>query len=215
LNIDSKFKPCGGFTIGGRQLYLDRGFHLIYETVDESKPAGAASAKAEAPKPHVKQVERTVLDFAPPTDADQSEPADQGPTIPSGVRLDLSLETPITSATSAVGDAITAKLIHAVPVTGMTIPEGTIVNGRIGWLEHHGGAKKYFNVSLEFSTLRFGERNIAIHARLVAARIDASAATNLTIDDSLPPAGGFLVPGDELRLGHELRVTLETGAAPI
>ena len=51
--------------------------------------------------------------------------------------MDLKLETPITSEDSAVGDPVTAQLNRAIEVSGVSIPKGATVDGRIKALEQY------------------------------------------------------------------------------
>jgi len=152
----------------------------------------------------------------------------QGLKLPEGITLDLKLETPITFDDFAVGDPITARLIRAIEASGVSIPKGATVSGRIWELEQYYQPEKYFLVGLDFSSLTFAGGRALFHARLVgprlkvAKRVDASAmgaeTTNtayterngLDIDDAPSRAGAFRVAGGKLRLSRDVHMILET-----
>ena len=152
--------------------------------------------------------------------------------IPGGIPLDLRLETPITFEDSAVGDPITARLNRAIKISGQAVPKGAIASGRIRGLEQYFEPEMYFVVSLEFSSLTFGDKRALFRARLVGPRrpaekrLDPSGMamessiskpgsapaepSGLDIDDSVPDSGAFRVRGGSLRLSRGLEMILET-----
>ena len=148
--------------------------------------------------------------------------------LPSGITLDLKLETPVTFEDSAVGDPITARLNSAIKASGVSIPKGAMVSGRIWELEQYYQPEKYFIVGLEFSSLTFAGGRALFHARLVgprlsvAKRLDSSAmaiettATDqaedkgLDIDASSPRVAVFRVWGGSLRLTRGFHMILVT-----
>ena len=160
--------------------------------------------------------------------------------IPGGISLDLQLETPIAFEESAVGDPIAARLTRAVKSSGVSIPKGALVSGRILGLGQYLEPERYFVVSLEFSSLTFGGTRGMFRARLVGPRLQAekrldasgmaiesdmstpvsgistpgssaSARSGLDIvDDSASGSGSFRVRGGNLRLRRGLRMVWET-----
>jgi hypothetical protein len=143
--------------------------------------------------------------------------------LPDGVQLELLLETPIRSEESAVGDAITARLDRAINSSGVAIPKGATVSGRIVGLEQYFEPEDYFIVSLEFTSLTFGDKRAQFRARLVGPRLhedrrleingvnmEHSIPSGLDILDSVPGAGVFCVPAGKLRLGRGLQMTWKT-----
>ena len=151
--------------------------------------------------------------------------------IPPGISMELKLETPITFEESAVGDTITARLDHAIKASGLSIPKGAIVSGRIRSLEQYFEPEKYFLVSLEFSSVAFGDKRALFRARLVGPHLQAEryldssgmaqesgiadpgslrSDNGFDIDDSSPGSGAFRIRGGNLRLSRGLRMILQT-----
>jgi hypothetical protein len=57
--------------------------------------------------------------------------------LPGGITLDLKLETPTTFEDFAVGHPITAQLNRAIEASGVSIPKGATISGRIWELEQY------------------------------------------------------------------------------
>ena len=147
--------------------------------------------------------------------------------LPGGIKLDVRLETPIAFEDFAVGDPITARLNRAIDASGVSIPKGATLSGRVWELEQYYRPEKAFVVGLEFSSLTFAGGRALFHARLVGPRLaikkrlDANAMgmettatahteeTGLEIDDS-SPRGTFRVWGGSLRLTRGFHIILET-----
>ncbi|MGB9457289.1 MAG: VWA domain-containing protein [Bryobacteraceae bacterium] len=147
--------------------------------------------------------------------------------LPGGISLDLNLETPITFEASAVGDPITARLSRTVHASGVSIPKGATVSGRIRGLEQYYEPTKGFVVSLEFFSATFDGKRITFQSRLVGPRFethllprgfahgglpedDRVETTGFDIDKSAPRFGVFRVPGNSLHLGRGLWMVWET-----
>lgn len=152
--------------------------------------------------------------------------------IPPGISMELKLETPITFEESAVGDPITARLDRAIKAPGVSVPKGAILSGRIRGLEQYFEPEKYFRVSLEFSSLIFGNKHAQFRARLVGPRLQVekhldssgmatetdvstpgstiSEGSGFDLDNSSPGLGAFRVRGGALRLSRGLRMIWQT-----
>jgi len=152
--------------------------------------------------------------------------------IPGGLFLDLKLETPVTFEEFAVGDGIAARLDRGINASGVAIPKGAIVFGRVRALEQYFEPAKYFVVGLEFSSLTFNGKRGLFRARLVGPRRQSrrrldksgmamesddpalasarSEPAGLDIDDSGPGGGAFRIRGGNLNLGRGLEMILET-----
>jgi hypothetical protein len=170
---------------------------------------------------------------------DMEHPAASGPQvkveelqIPPGISMELKLETPITFEESAVGDPITARLDRAIKESGVSIPKGATVSGRIRGLEQYFEPEKYFLVSMEFSSLTFGDNRARFRALLLGPRLQGqkrldssgmaaesdvatpgaphSEAGGFDIDPSSPSPGAFRVWGGRLRLSRGLRMIWQT-----
>jgi hypothetical protein len=152
--------------------------------------------------------------------------------IPPGTFMELKLETPITFEESAVGDPITARLDRAIKASGVSIPKGATVSGRIRGLEQYFEPEKYFLVSLEFSSLTFGDKRAQFRALLLGPRLQGprrldssgmaaesdvstpgaphSEPGGFDFDPSSPSPGAFRVWGGRLHLSQGLRMIWQT-----
>ncbi|HZU25661.1 MAG TPA: hypothetical protein VFA04_09070 [Bryobacteraceae bacterium] len=159
--------------------------------------------------------------------------------LPAGASLELELTSPVSFDESAVGDPVTAGLVRAVRFAELTIPKGAVALGHIVRLEQYFEPRKYFVVSLDFSSLAFGEKSAVFRARLIGPRLQAGSAAvssgtveldgsrNLGMSSHRPSTsemdvrgsfdivdeagpGAFRVWGTKLRLPPGLRMDLKT-----
>jgi len=87
--------------------------------------------------------------------------------LPAGLFLEIALQTPIDSKTSAVGDLIEAKLqTNVVYQEKVLAPAGAVVRGRVRRLERLRGWDNVFLVGLEFNELEFPNFRARFQARL-------------------------------------------------
>jgi hypothetical protein len=128
--------------------------------------------------------------------------------LPGGITLDLKLETPITFDDFTVGDPITARLDRSIKASGVSIPKGATVSGRIWELEQYQQPEKSFVVALEFSSLTFDGGQALFHARLVGPRLGVERG--LDIDNSSSRVGAFRVRGSSLHLPRGFHMIFET-----
>jgi len=99
------------------------------------------------------------------------------------------LETPIRFETSAVGDPIAARLNRPIHAAGVSVPKGATVSGRIRGLEEYHEPEKYFTVSLELSSLTFGDKRARFSARLVGPRLKETVLQPLSQGAPRSPYG--------------------------
>ena len=119
-----------------------------------------------------------------------TQPASAREALPQAALLDLILETAIDSATSAVGDEVTARLGSDVKKGGtVLIPKGARVAGRITMLSRIPQPAPHFEVRLNFFTLEFGRRQADFTARLEAIMGVGGASTYKTPAMRVPYAG--------------------------
>ncbi len=127
----------------------------------------------------------TPLAEQPPT-----QPAAAKVALPQAARFDLILETAIDSATSAIGDEVSARLESDVKKGGtVLIPKGARLRGRITRLERVSAPAPHFEVRLTFFTLEFGQRQADFTARLEAIVVAGGASTYQTRALRVPYAG--------------------------
>jgi hypothetical protein len=87
--------------------------------------------------------------------------------LPAGLFLEIALQTPIDSKTSAVGDLVEAKLQTNIIYEGKVLaPAGAVVRGRVRRLERLRGWDNVFLVGLEFNELEFPNFRARFQARL-------------------------------------------------
>jgi hypothetical protein len=87
--------------------------------------------------------------------------------LPAGLFLEIALQTPIDSKTSAVGDLIEAKLqTNVIYQEKVLAPAGAVVRGRVRRLEKLRGWNNVFLVGLEFNELEFPNFRARFQARL-------------------------------------------------
>jgi hypothetical protein len=87
--------------------------------------------------------------------------------LPAGLFLEIALQTPIDSKTSAVGDLIEAKLQTNIIYEGKVLaPAGAVVRGRVRRLEKLRGWNDVFLVGLAFNELEFPGHRARFLARL-------------------------------------------------
>jgi len=87
--------------------------------------------------------------------------------LPAGLFLEIALQTPIDSKTSAVGDLVEAKLQTNIIYEGKVLaPAGAAVRGRVRRLERLRGWDNVFLVGLEFNELESQNYRARFQARL-------------------------------------------------
>ncbi len=163
----------------------------------------------------------SVLSFADPA-PDASTPASAAKSIelPAGLLLEASLDTPIASGSSAVGDPVTAVLRKALRKHGVEIaPKGTLLHGRITLLRHQNIDRGSYAVGLHFFELEFPGAKGSLHAILdrivsVAGLIawpgNNRMGTNLRMNSPFPqaqpdvPGSVFFVRGETFKLARGL-----------
>lgn len=115
-------------------------------------PAAAAVGRAELPKPQFREV-----------------------TLPVGTTLSVKLETPVSSATSRVEDAVRGSLAKPIVVDSVTVvPEGAAVAGSVTEAVRAGKVKGRASIAIRFRTLTARGEKFDIRT----ARIARSAASN-------------------------------------
>jgi hypothetical protein len=120
------------------------------------------------------------LTFGETTLAEQprSQPAAVKEALPQAATLNMVLETGVDSATSAVGDAVYARLEGDFKKGGtVLLPKGARLTGRITMLERAAEPAPHFEVRLSFFTLEFGQRQADFTASLEAILITGGGNT--------------------------------------
>lgn len=147
--------------------------------------------------------------------------------LPAGLQVELVLETPVTLASSAVGDPITAVLERPIKKGGVVlVPKGALIHGRITLLRAQTVGQGGYAVGLRFLEIESG----ALHAKL---RMDLEQIVASASNIALPGAqrypgalraesvmlrdlrnagfgGVFFVKGSTVKLARGLRMIWRT-----
>lgn len=124
--------------------------------------------------------------------------------IPPGITLNVHLDTPVTEATSAVGDPITAILKKDVKLgVGLVAPKGAFLHGRIMHLRRQDTRQPGWVVGFSFFELEWQNTRASLRADLVSTPTLPLATSGpvllrSAIAQTASEAGIFFVP--ELRL---------------
>ncbi|HJQ99836.1 MAG TPA: hypothetical protein VJ826_16090 [Candidatus Polarisedimenticolaceae bacterium] len=148
------------------------------ETAQPSEQAPPAAAPVEpAPEQHQQQAQTSkpkpttpkteVAQSAPPPAPAPAKPEPIVKTLAPGTELQVTLETPVSSKTSQVGDAVTARVSQPLVIDGMTaIPEGASVAGTITEavpVKKIGGAA---SVGVRFDAIQLHGETVVINASI-------------------------------------------------
>jgi hypothetical protein len=174
--------------IGGESFLLPESSEL--KMVDEGNSESVNQTRFTRCRQYTGE---SVLVFSdPPPDAGTPAAITRAIEVPDGLSLQLRLDTPIASETSAVGDPITAILQKDVKKSGILVaPKGALVHGRITTLRHQSGDRGYFIVGLEFFEIQFPGAKGPLRAEL----------------DQIVSVGGSISSSSPTRFGSRTRAT--------
>ena len=168
----------------------------VAEPIDIPAAAPRREAVAEAPAP-----------------AREPEPV----TIPAGTELQLVLENELSSATSQVGDKVTARVSRATSPDGaIVLPGGTVLKGRVSRADAAGRVKGKSHLSVAFDriTVRGVEHRLDTTAIDVAGPDshgrDAAIIGGSTVGGAI--VGGILGGGSGAKKGAVVGAVGGTGA---
>ncbi len=170
----------------------------------------------------------SVLVFSDPLpDAPAPRPVTSVFQVPAGLTLEISLDTPIASGTSATGDPVTAILQKAVKKSGNIVaPKGALLHGRITSLRHQNAERGgYFILGLEFFEMEFPGAKGSLRAELDqvlsaggvisgpgSTRFGANVRMNTGLNEPRLnlPGSVFFVKGDSFKLARGLHMFWRT-----
>jgi hypothetical protein len=113
-------------------------------------------------------------------------------TIPSGTKISVKLGEDVGSATSHVGDLITATLADPVTVDGVQVlPAGSTVRGEVTAAEPSGKVKGRASLSLDFKTVTAYGDSYPLDAKF--SMVAPSTKSRDTDTIALPAIGGAIV----------------------
>lgn len=108
------------------------------------------------------------LESSRPTDARAVRDERRWVELPAGTTLPLRLTTAVASDTSAVEDAVTARVTRDVDVDGdVAVPAGSTLAGRVTYARESGKVKGVAGLTVRFHTLTVGSRAYDIDAEPV------------------------------------------------
>jgi hypothetical protein len=145
-------------------------------------------------------------------------------TVPAGFLVTVRLKTPITEK-SAVGASIEAVVAGDVKSkSGVLIPDGAVVHGRIRRLERSGQAGEYHVVGLELVDIEAGDARLRFFAELQSldaagaewivsgqTKTTRNATESFWVED-LPGVGAFSVKGKTFELAAGAKMVWKTRA---
>lgn len=150
--------------------------------------------------------------------------------LPPGLMLEVSLDTPIASESSAVGDPVTAVVQRAVKRDGtIIVPKGAVLHGRITLLRRQNISRGAYAIGLEFADFEFPGAKGTLHVELdqIAANPGIfgtpgstrfgpnwhlnNAAAPVKLE---APGSVFFVRGDSFRLARGLHMYWRTQSPP-
>lgn len=179
--------------IGGQNFLLPQSAEL--KMVDEGNSESVNVTRFTGCRQYTGE---SVLVFSDPApDAGTPAAAPKAIEVPGGLLLEVALETPIASATSATGDPVTAVLRKTVKKSGAVIaPKGALLHGRITTLRRENGPRSaYYIVGLEFFEVEFP---------------GAKGATRMELDQIVSAGGAISAPGST-RFGTNVRMNTGIG----
>jgi hypothetical protein len=113
--------------------------------------------------------------------------------VPANTQLSLRLETPVSSATSHVGDRVTARVERAVSDDGsIVLPGGTVLEGRVSQADAAGRVKGVAKVAVAFDRIVIRGQSHAIETTVISAVAPDSTARDAKIIGGSAVAGAII-----------------------
>lgn len=142
--------------------------------------------------------------------------------LPANVDLHVRLNTPLDDKTTFAGDPVEGVLLDAVHVksAGVTIPRGAILQGVVSKMELHYRPSRYYDVSVRFDQLTFGQNSFLLDAspKLYfpqGRRLTPSYLSRLPIQrDGENHTGSFVWPSNHFHTDQHFSAYWETAAPP-
>jgi hypothetical protein len=138
--------------------------------------------------------------------------------LPAGMIVETVLATPILRETASTGDLVEAEVRKEIKTkSGLVVPQGAIVEGRIVLLETRGTTQPADALVVRFTRLRFGTSEVSLRAGLIdcgtAYRTGFGGRPSVGIGRHyLDPSAPLLFWGGFVELPKGLSLTLQTEA---
>jgi type IV secretory pathway VirB10-like protein len=132
----------------------------------------------------------------PAGEAETREPAareTQAVVVPANTQLTLRLENGLSSATSNVGDRVTARVERAVSDQGdVVLPGGTVLHGRVSEAEGAGRVKGRARLGVAFDRIVVRGRSYPLQATVISAIADDSHSRDAKVIGGSAVAGAII-----------------------
>ena len=113
--------------------------------------------------------------FSTQSDVSFTEIENTGLDLPQDFDVDISLESPIDSALSAVGDPVSARLLQSIKSDDRTVvPKGAGLSGYIKRFDHEHGV---FSIELAFTSLDFKDAHAYLEGRSTEVFMRVTSST--------------------------------------
>jgi hypothetical protein len=138
-------------------------------SVPSAGSAGASSRAASSSAPAAKSAANAVRDQAPP------KPTMMELEVPVGTPLEITLDTPVSSATSREEDAVRGTVAKAVEIGGMAaIPVGSPVSGTVVEATPSGRVKGLASIAIRFNRVTVANTPYTIRTARIAREAEAT-----------------------------------------
>ena len=158
----------------------------------------------------------STISFEDPSDAGTLAPADRTLHLPSDLRLELALETPVIDGETAVGDPITAILKRSVKLgSGLIAPKGALAHGRVTHLRRRQTGRPGWAIGMTFSEMEWPGTRAQFRATLedmpsVSMLAGSNAEYRALLRQVVNEEGIFLLPGYRLTVPRGFLMTWRT-----
>jgi hypothetical protein len=125
--------------------------------------------------------------------ATTGDPGPRREEIPAGTALTLVLETPLSSASSSEGEAVTARIERAVSEDGrVVLPGGSVLRGRVSEVDGSGRVKGRAHLAVKWDTITVRGVTRSIRTSDVAMTADSNLGRDAKVIGGTTAAGAII-----------------------
>jgi hypothetical protein len=136
------------------------------------------ATKAAAPAPSASQPGAAATGSQPTEEAGAASPAMIELRVPSGTRIETTLDQRLSTLDSKVGDRFTATVTEPVQADGRTaIPKGARIHGEVTAVQKSGSSGQTAVLKVDFKTVGVGGKSYPISAELLEAQPQKKSRT--------------------------------------
>lgn len=152
--------------------------------------------------------------------ATTGDPGPRREELPAGTALTLVLETPLSSASSSEGEAVTARIERAVSEDGrVVLPGGSVLRGRVSEVDGSGRVKGRAHLAVKWDTITVRGVTRSIRTSDVAMTADSNHGRDAKVIGGTTAAGaiigGIVNGGSGAKKGAIIGAGAGTGAVLI